>query len=126
MPRTKSNNKAKGAAGQPAANFADFCRTARPHQLGLNPDAVARVCRAMSAPEMGAITTTDGLRGALRHLRPFYGDELSWSRFLLTARFMWLVHRGRVWPPGNTTAAGRITAKAAGTTTIARGKAVRS
>jgi hypothetical protein len=72
----------------------------------------------MASPEMGAITTTDGLHRALRYLRPFYGDELSWSRFLLTARYLWLVHRGRVRPP-TTAAAGRIAVKSTTATTMA-------
>jgi hypothetical protein len=77
----------------------------------------------MSAPEMGAVTTTDGLYKALRHLQPFYQDVLSWERFLLQARFMWMVYRGRVRPPitvsGNTAAAGKITTETTRTTTMA-------
>jgi hypothetical protein len=65
----------------------------------------------MSAPEMAAVTTTNGLYRALKHLRPFYQDAISWERFLLQARYMWMVYRGRVRPPalpaGNMPAAGK-------------------
>jgi hypothetical protein len=87
----------------------------------------------MSSPEMGAITTLDGLAAALRHLRPFYQDDLSWDRFLLVARYLWLVHCGRVRPHPTpipiTSADTTITNTSSSTiadSIIARGKAVRS
>jgi hypothetical protein len=76
--------------------FAQWCQTSGPHGLGLEPEVVARIVRAMLRPEMRGISTLDGLINALKWLRTFYGDdELAWSRFLLAARYLWLTYRGR-------------------------------
>jgi hypothetical protein len=75
--------------------FAAWCQTPAPHELGLDPDVVARLVRAMSRPEMHGISTLDGLINALKWLRTFYGDELAWQRFTLAARYMWLAYKGR-------------------------------
>jgi hypothetical protein len=88
----KAQHKARAGRRQPAT-FADWCQTDGVNQLGLEPDAVARICRVTSRPEMGGISTLDGLIKSLSWLRkPFYhDDDFSWQRFTLTARFLWLV-----------------------------------
>ena len=80
--------------------FADFCQTDAVNQLGLDPDAVARIRRAMFRPEMSGISSLEGLVASLKFLRrPFYhDDDLAWRRFLLTARYLWLVFKGKVLP----------------------------
>lgn len=53
----------------------------------------------MSRPEMGGISSLDGLIKSLSWLRkPFYHDDLAWQRFLLTARYLWLVFKGKAPP----------------------------
>jgi hypothetical protein len=102
-----------------AQTFAAWCATGAPHQLGLDPDGVARVCRVMSRPEMQGVTTLGGLSDALKFLRSFYDDDLSWQRFQLVARCMWLVHVGRVRPPNNMVASTKNSTEAARATTMA-------
>jgi hypothetical protein len=113
-------HRAAAARRQPgrrraARTFAAWCRTDAPHRLGLDPDTVARILRAMSRPEMQGVSTLDGLVGALQWLRrPFYFDDpLAWQRFTLAARTMWLAHRGRLPPVSAVVASAAPSAPAA-------------
>jgi hypothetical protein len=96
--RVQRQHKAKPKSGQgrlKPKTFAEWAQSPAPHQLGLEPDAVARIARAMAQPEMRGISTLDGLVDGLKWLRIFYEDDLAWKRFLLSARYLWLAYRGR-------------------------------
>jgi hypothetical protein len=75
--------------------FAEWAQTPAPHQLGLEPDTVARIARAMAQPEMRGISSGDALLKSLMWLRLFYEDELAWQRFMLAARYLWLAYKGK-------------------------------
>jgi len=77
--------------------FADWCGSDGPHQLSLDPELVAWLCRVMAAPEMRGITTLEELNKVLRLRRTKlrFPDELG-HRLYLTAKTMWLAHGGRL------------------------------
>jgi hypothetical protein len=79
-------------------SFADWCKTEAPHQLSLDDELVAWLCRVMATPEMRGITTLPELNKVLKLRRTFlrFPDELSWNRLTLTAKTMWLAHGGRL------------------------------
>jgi hypothetical protein len=76
--------------------FADWAQSPAPYELGLEPDAVARIARAMAQQEMRAISSGDALVKSLQWLRLFYEDDLAWQRFILSVRYLWLVYKGRI------------------------------
>jgi hypothetical protein len=78
--------------------FADWCGGDGPHQLSLNPELVAWLCRVMAAPEMRGISNLQELNKALRLRRTKlrFPNELAWNRLCLTAKTLWLVHGGKL------------------------------
>jgi hypothetical protein len=72
---TSRRNNLQSARRTRIKTFAQWCQTQAPHELGLDPDVVSRIVRAMSRPEMRGISTLDGLLHALRWLKVFYHDS---------------------------------------------------
>jgi hypothetical protein len=44
---------------------------------------------------MRGISSISELFDALKWLQVFYGHDLAWKRFLLSAKYLWLVYKGR-------------------------------
>jgi hypothetical protein len=75
--------------------FAGWCQTDAPTRLGLSEEDVARVRRLMSRPEMHGVTSMQALLVTLQPLRALYPDDLSWQRFTLAARYLWLRYKNK-------------------------------
>jgi hypothetical protein len=90
--RRHTNSRPAARQGLPRVTFAEWCGTAAPHQLNLDAECVAWICRVMaSGTEMHGINTWGRLEQSLKVRRTDirWPDAIGWNRLMLTAQVLW-------------------------------------